>query len=81
MKERDFVKAFLALLLAGFLGGVVAGMVFGGIFGAIGAFTGSMAMVQIVAPVLSGLAGLALSYMFFRLFVLRFIVRKLAPQK
>lgn len=75
LTERDFVKAFLALMLCSLVGGALAGAIVGAVFGVAGAE--STGAIRIAVPVISGLAGFVITYFLFRFFVLRFIVRKL----
>ena len=77
LTERDFVKAFLALMLCSIVGGALAGVIVGAVFGVAGAVFGSTGATRIAVPVFSALAGFVITYFLFRFFVLRFIVRKL----
>ena len=78
LREADFLKAFLILMLCSVIGGAVAGGIIGaGVSWVAQVVDASIDTARVVAPILSGLGGLVVSYFFFRLLVLRFIVRKL----
>ena len=78
LKETDFLKVFALLMLCSVVGGGVAGGIVGAVVGLVArVFDAPIDTVRVVAPVLSGFAGVVATYFFFRLLVLRFIVRKL----
>ena len=78
IKEMDYVKtwalATLCATVGGFLVGMVLGAICGGVMGAMGA---PIRTIKMVCGGLGFIAGLPVSYFFFRLFVSRFIVQKL----
>ena len=74
------MKAFLALILCSIFGGVLAGMAVGAIYGAVMAVSGFTSQTHMALVVLGGVSGLAVTYFFFRLLVLRLIVRKLSSR-
>jgi hypothetical protein len=78
LRETDFLKAFVLLAVCSVIGGAIAGGIMGGIIALVAhAVSASIDTVRIVVPVLSGLSGLIVTYFFFRLLVLRLIVRKI----
>ena len=81
LKESDYIKAWALFALCATVGGFIAGAIVGGILGAILAV--AQAPIQVVRLVCAAggfIAGLPISYGFFRLFVARFIVQKLTIQ-
>jgi multisubunit Na+/H+ antiporter MnhE subunit len=81
LKEIDYLKpwalATICATVAGFVVGAIVGAIFGGVLGAIGVPIGA---IRIICGLLGFVAGLPISYIFFRIFVSRFIVNKLTAQ-
>lgn len=86
LKETDYLKAWVLFFLCATVAGAVAGAVVGGILGAVlAAAQVPLDTLKLVCGVAGLIVGLPISYGFFRLFVSRFIVRKLttpdAPER
>lgn len=81
LKEIDYVKTWALLTICAMVGGFVVGAVVGGICGGVlGALGVSVRAIKGICGILGFLAGLPISYLFFRVFVSRFIVHKLTVQ-
>ena len=81
LKETDYIKTWGLFVICATVGGFIAGAVVGGIAGAVlGAARVPIQTIRVVCGGLGFIAGLPISYLFFRLFVSRFIVRKLTAQ-
>jgi hypothetical protein len=78
LREVDFLKTFLILMFCSVIGGAIAGGILGALVGLIApALDASIDTVRILVAIISGFSGLAIMYFFFRLLVLRLIVRRL----
>ena len=77
LKESDFLKTFVLLMVCSVTGGALAGGVLGAIVGVICAALRTPQTIRVLAPVVGGIAGILITYVLFRAFVLRFIVRKI----
>ena len=78
LKETDYLKAWALFTLCATVGGFLAGAVVGGILGGVlGAAGVSIQAIKILCGAAGFIAALPISYLLFRLFVSRFIVRKL----
>ena len=81
LNEIDYLKTWglfaLCATLGGFIAGALVGAVLGGALGAAGA---SVNTIKVVCGTAGFIVGLPISYLFFRLFVSRFIVHKLSAQ-
>src|SRR5436190_4533898 len=81
LKETDYIKAWALFTLCATVGGFIVGAVVGGIIG--GALGAAGVPIQTITFVCAGagfIAGLPVSYLFFRLFVSRLIVQKIRAQ-
>ena len=78
LKEKDYLKAWALYVLyattCGFLAGAITGSIAGAILRVLGK---SVTTIQVVSSIVGFLSGLPLSYMFFRIFVIRYLVEKL----
>lgn len=78
LKETDYLVAWILFFLCATAGGFVAGAVAGGILGGIlGAAGISLTTIKVVCGFAGFIIGVPISYLFFRVFVAHFIVRKL----
>jgi len=78
IKEIDYLKTWGLFAICATVGGFIVGAVIGGVCGGVlGGFGASMRTIKIVCAGLGFIAGLPVSYFFFRLFVSRLIVQKL----
>src|SRR5262245_40536585 len=81
LKETDYVKTWALFTLCATAGGFIAGAVAGGILGAaLGAAGVPIHIIKVLCSGAGFLIALPISYLFFRLFVSRFIVEKLTAQ-
>ncbi len=81
LRETDYLKTWALFTICAGVGGLVAGAVIGGILGAIlGAAGLTVQTIKLLCAMAGFAAGLPVSYLMFRLFVARFIVRKLTAQ-
>jgi len=81
LKEIDYLKTWALITVCATVGGFVLGAIVGGIFGGVlGAMGVSIRTIKVICGALGFVAGLPVSYIFFRLFVSRFIVDKIAAQ-
>ena len=81
IKEIDYVKTWALFTICAMVGGFVAGAVVGGVCGGVlGGLGVSMRAIKGICGVLGFLVGLPISYLFFRIFVSRFIVQKLTVE-
>lgn len=78
LKETDYLKTWALLTVCatagGFILGAVIGAICGGVLGGMGA---SIRTIKVVCGLMGFLAGLPVSYFFFRFFVSKLIVEKL----
>jgi multisubunit Na+/H+ antiporter MnhE subunit len=82
LKETDYLKAWALLTICAMVGGFVVGAVVGAICGGVlGGLGVPIRAIKVVCGILGFLAGLPISYLFFRIFVSRFIVSKLIAQQ
>lgn len=81
LSEIDYIKTWglfaLCATAGGFIAGAVVGAILGGVLGGAGA---SIKTIRLVCGIAGFIAGLPVSYLFFRVFVSRFIVHKLSAQ-
>ena len=78
IKEADYIKAFFLFWLCATVAGFIAGAIIGGILGAAMGVAGvPVRTIQIICGIAGFLVSVPLSYLFFRIFVARFIVQKL----
>lgn len=81
ISEMDYLKTWFLFFICATLGGAIVG---GGVGGILGGFLGvAHVPIQTIRWICGGagfIVGLPISYAFFRLFVSRFIVRKLIVQ-
>ena len=78
LKETDYLKTWAIFAVCATIGGFIAGAIVGAIVGATMGVTGVSAQTnRFVCGIMGFIAGLPISYLFFRLFVSRFIVQKL----
>jgi hypothetical protein len=81
LKEIDYIKPWALATICATVGGFVIGAVVGGIFGGIlGGLGAPVRAIRVICGLLGFLAGLPVSYLFFRIFVSHFIVQKLTAQ-
>lgn len=79
LRERDFLAAWAAFVTCATIGGIIVGFFAGAILGAvIGALHGPTHYIQVWGGVAGFFAGLPVSYGFFRLFVKKFLIARLA---
>jgi uncharacterized membrane protein YccC len=71
----NYFKIWALVTVCSIVGGTLAAAILGGIFGLLGP---SLDTIDHVMPVIGFIIAMAASYFFFRLFVSRLIVRKLA---
>ena len=77
IKHTDYLKAWALFALCATVGGFLAGALVGGILGAgLGAAGVPIRTIKLVCGGAGFIAGLPISYLFFYLFVSRFIVQK-----
>jgi outer membrane lipoprotein SlyB len=80
LKEMDLFKVWILVAICGAIGGLVAGGVLGAVIGGVlNALGVSLDTIRLTAKIAGGIAGLAISYVCFRFFVMRIVVRKLSP--
>jgi ABC-type uncharacterized transport system permease subunit len=81
LNEIDYLKTWglfaLCATIGGFIAGALVGAILGGVLGGAGA---SLKTIKVVCGTAGFIVGLPISYLFFRLFVSRFIVHKLSGQ-
>ena len=79
LRERDYLAAWAAFVVCATIGGMIVGFFAGAILGAIiGALHGPTQYIQIWGGVVGFFAGLPVSYGFFRLFVTKMLISRLA---
>jgi hypothetical protein len=79
IREIDYLKTWALFTVCAMVGGGVAGAVFGGVLGGfLGVAKVPIETIKTVAGIAGFIISLPISYLFFRLFVSRFIVQKLA---
>ncbi|MEO6181916.1 MAG: hypothetical protein ABIP71_02180 [Verrucomicrobiota bacterium] len=77
LREKDYLKAWALYVFCATTCGFLAGAITGSIAGAILAVLGkSESVIKMVSAVVGFFSGLPLSYMFFRIFVIRYLVEK-----
>lgn len=80
-KESDYLKAWALYFVCGTLCGFVAGAIIGGVMGVIFGVAGlPLPTIKLLCSIAGFFTGLPISYLFFRLFVSRFIVAKLVAK-
>src|SRR4051794_33087465 len=81
LKEMDYLKPWalstVCATAGGFVVGAIVGMIFGAILGGLGV---PLRSIKVICGFLGFLSGLPVSYIFFRIFVSRLIVHKIAEQ-
>ena len=78
IKETDYIKAWSLFWLCATVAGLICGAVIGAILGAaMGAAGVPIPTIQVVCGIAGFLVSIPISYLFFRIFVSRFIVQKL----
>jgi hypothetical protein len=78
LRESDYLKAWAAYFVCALFGSGVAGALLGGILGFImGSSGSSLDSIRLVCGLGGFVAGLPVSYLFFRLFVSRMLVQKI----
>ena len=78
IKETDYLKAWALSWLCSTLAAFITGAIVGGVLGAAMGMAGvPIRTIQIVCGIAGFLVSIPLSYLFFRIFVSRFIVQKL----
>ena len=81
LKEIDYLKTWALVTVCATAGGFVVGALIGGIFGGVlGAMGVPIRTIKVICGLLGFMAGLPVSYLFFRIFVSRLIVYKIAGQ-
>ena len=81
LKEIDYLKPWALLTICATVGGFVVGALVGGLCGGmLGAIGVPVRGIRVICGLLGFLAGLPVLYIFFRIFVSRFIVNKLTAQ-
>ena len=77
MKESDYIKTWALYVVCATVGGFIAGAFAGGILGMVlGAAGMPVRTIRLLCGGAGFIVGLPISYLFFRLFVAHFIVRK-----
>jgi hypothetical protein len=80
-KETDYLTAWALFVLCATVAGFIVGFVVGGVLGALLKFVGAPpTMIAVLCSGAGFVASLPISYLFFRIFVSRFIVQKLVTQ-
>ena len=78
LQEKDYLRAWalyvLCATVCGFISGAITGSIAGAILGIIGK---SAFFVQVASAIVGFVSGLPFSYMFFRIFVIRYLVEKM----
>jgi len=78
IKEIDYLKTWGLFAICATVGGFIVGAIIGGVCsGVLGRFGVSMHTITVICAGLGFIAGLPVSYFFFRLFVSKLIVQKL----
>src|SRR5688500_15171769 len=81
IKESDYIKTWALMWLCSTVGGFLVGAIVGGILGgAMGVAGIPVSTIRIICGVVGFVLSVPISYLFFRLFVSRFIVQKLTSQ-
>jgi len=81
LKETDYIKTWVLFMVCATVGGIIVGAVVGAVVGGVlGAAGVPVRTISALCGVLGFIVGLPISYLFFRLFVSRFIVQKLTAQ-
>jgi hypothetical protein len=82
LKEMDYLKAWGLSALCATVGGFIMGAVIGAMLGEILSAGGvPISIIKVLCGAAGFIAGLPVSYLFFRIFVARFIVRKLTSNE
>jgi ABC-type uncharacterized transport system permease subunit len=78
LKETDYVKAWILSWLCSTVAAFIVGAIVGAVLGAAMGMAGvPIRTIQIICGIAGFLVSIPLSYLFFRIFVSRFIVQKL----
>jgi hypothetical protein len=80
LKEIDYLKSWALATICATVGGSVVGAIVGAIFGGVLGALGMPGAIKAVCSILGFVVSLPISYIFFRIFVSRFIVNKLTAQ-